>query len=64
MGSRPIQAAVAGPTALRALRSIQQSEPISRAKALPNELGSISGTEADTGLARRKPIVLLSWVAG
>ena len=42
------QAAVTSLGLRRARRSIQPSEPISRAKALPKELVSISGTGAET----------------
>ena len=45
-GIRPDQAAeLSSPIARRARRSTKPSDPISRAKALPNVAGSISGTE-------------------
>ena len=52
---KSVQVAVTSPKTLRDRRSIQPSEPISRAKALPNELGAISGTATGAGPARRKP---------
>ena len=37
-------------------RSNSPSDPITRARALPKQLGSISGTDEERGLARRKPM--------